>query len=83
MTSVGPSGLPVLMDTFARLAKSPVVSIAKESGSTVGEPQDVPMDDSDGQRGNSDNRSMGVVASRPSVGELVKEADGACCRGNP
>jgi enoyl-CoA hydratase/carnithine racemase len=28
-TAVGPSGLPILMDTFVRLTKSPVVSIAK------------------------------------------------------
>jgi enoyl-CoA hydratase/carnithine racemase len=27
-TAVGPSGLPILMDTFVRLTKSPVVSIA-------------------------------------------------------
>src|SRR5258706_11897217 len=26
-TAVGPSGLPILMDTFVRLTKSPVVSI--------------------------------------------------------
>ena len=32
MTSVGPSGLPILMDTFVRLTKSPVVSIAKIRG---------------------------------------------------
>ena len=36
MTSVGPSGLPVLMDTFARLAQSPVVSIAKIRGCVRG-----------------------------------------------
>jgi enoyl-CoA hydratase/carnithine racemase len=29
MTAVGASGLPILMDTFVRLTKSPVVSIAK------------------------------------------------------
>jgi len=29
MTSVGPSGLPILMDTFVHLTKSPLVSIAK------------------------------------------------------
>src|ERR1700746_1907060 len=28
-TSVGPSGLPILIDTFVRLTTSPVVSIAK------------------------------------------------------
>src|SRR5258707_12804646 len=27
--AVGPSGLPILIDTFVRLTKSPVVSIAK------------------------------------------------------
>src|ERR1700720_3656040 len=32
MTAVGPSGPPVLMDTFVRLTKSPVVSIAKIRG---------------------------------------------------
>jgi hypothetical protein len=31
MTAVGASGLPILMDTFVRLTKSPVVSIAKTS----------------------------------------------------
>src|SRR6266853_645982 len=29
MTAVGPSGLPVLADTFVRITRSPVVSIAK------------------------------------------------------
>ena len=28
-TAVGPSGLPILMDTFVRLTRSPAVSIAK------------------------------------------------------
>src|SRR6266481_243703 len=28
MSAVGPSGLPILLDTFVRLTKSPVVSIA-------------------------------------------------------
>src|SRR5258708_27886943 len=32
MTAVGPSGLPVLVDTFVRVARSPVVSIAKIRG---------------------------------------------------
>jgi enoyl-CoA hydratase/carnithine racemase len=32
MTAVGPSGLPILMDTFVRLTRSPVVSIAKIRG---------------------------------------------------
>ena len=31
-TAVGPSGLPILMDTFVRVTKSPVVSIAKIRG---------------------------------------------------
>src|SRR5258705_2467701 len=31
-TTVGPSGLPILTDTFVRLTKSPVVSIAKIRG---------------------------------------------------
>jgi enoyl-CoA hydratase/carnithine racemase len=31
-TAVGASGLPILMDTFVRLTKSPVVSIAKVRG---------------------------------------------------
>src|SRR5881396_1860848 len=35
-TAVGPSGLPVLMDTFVRLTKSPVVSIAKIRGRVRG-----------------------------------------------
>src|SRR5207247_2525523 len=33
---VGPSGLPILMDTFVRLTKSPVVSIAKIRGCVRG-----------------------------------------------
>src|SRR5438034_8024571 len=35
-TAVGPSGLPILMDTFVRLTKSPVVSIAKIRGRVRG-----------------------------------------------
>ena len=35
-TTVGPSGLPILMDTFVRLSKSPVVSIAKIRGCVRG-----------------------------------------------
>jgi len=35
-TAVGPSGLPILMDTFVRLTKSPVVSIAKIRGCARG-----------------------------------------------
>src|SRR5467141_3309753 len=36
MTAVGPSGLPILMDTFVRLTKSPAVSIAKIRGCVRG-----------------------------------------------
>ena len=36
MTATGPSGLPILMDTFVRLTKSPVVSIAKIRGCVRG-----------------------------------------------
>src|SRR6202165_2641322 len=36
MTAVGASGLPVLMDTFVRLTKSPVVSLAKIRGCVGG-----------------------------------------------
>src|ERR1700741_2105741 len=36
MPAVGPSGLPILMDTFVRLTKSPVVSIAKIRGCVRG-----------------------------------------------
>jgi enoyl-CoA hydratase/carnithine racemase len=36
MTAVGPSGLPILMDTFVRLTKSPVISIAKIRGCVRG-----------------------------------------------
>ena len=36
MTAVGPSGLPILLDTFVRLTKSPVVSIAKIRGCVRG-----------------------------------------------
>ena len=35
-TAVGPSGLPIMMDTFIRLTKSPVVSIAKIRGCVRG-----------------------------------------------
>jgi enoyl-CoA hydratase/carnithine racemase len=35
-TAVGPSGLPILMDTFVRLTKSPVVSVAKTRGCVRG-----------------------------------------------
>ena len=35
-TAVGPSGLPILIDTFVRLTKSPVVSIAKIRGCVRG-----------------------------------------------
>ena len=36
MTAVGASGFPILMDTFVRLTKSPVVSIAKIRGCVRG-----------------------------------------------
>jgi enoyl-CoA hydratase/carnithine racemase len=36
ITTVGPSGLPILIDTFVRLTKSPVVSIAKIRGCVRG-----------------------------------------------
>jgi enoyl-CoA hydratase/carnithine racemase len=36
MTAVGASGLPILMDTFVRLTKSPIVSIAKIRGCVRG-----------------------------------------------
>lgn len=36
MTAVGPSGLPILMDTFVRLTKVPVVSLAKIRGCVRG-----------------------------------------------
>jgi len=36
MTAVGPSGLPILMDTFVRLTTSPVVSLAKIRGCVRG-----------------------------------------------
>src|SRR5712672_4439369 len=35
-TAVGPAGLPILMDTFVRITKSPVVSIAKIRGCVRG-----------------------------------------------
>ncbi len=36
MTAVGPSGLPILEDTFVRLTKSPVVSVARVRGCVRG-----------------------------------------------
>ena len=36
MTAVGPSGLPILIDTFVRLTTSPVVSLAKIRGCVRG-----------------------------------------------
>src|SRR6202035_2574398 len=36
MTAIGASGLPILMDTFVRLTKSPVVSLAKIRGCVRG-----------------------------------------------
>ncbi len=36
MTAIGPTGLPVLADTFVRLTRSPVVSIAKIRGCVRG-----------------------------------------------
>src|SRR5579863_435284 len=36
MSGVGPTSLPVLLDTFVRLTKSPVVSIAKIRGCVRG-----------------------------------------------
>jgi enoyl-CoA hydratase/carnithine racemase len=36
MTAVVPSGLPILMDTFVRLTKSPIISIAKIRGCVRG-----------------------------------------------
>src|ERR1700740_2550571 len=35
-TAVGPSGLPILMDTFVRLTKAPVVSLARIRGCVRG-----------------------------------------------
>src|SRR3989440_8865572 len=35
-TAVGPSGLPILLDTFVRLTTSPVVSMAKIRGCVRG-----------------------------------------------
>src|SRR5258705_517568 len=37
LTGVGVTGLPILMDTFVRLTKSPVVSIAKIRGCVRGD----------------------------------------------
>jgi enoyl-CoA hydratase/carnithine racemase len=36
ITTAGPSGLPILLDTFVRLTKSPIVSIAKIRGRVRG-----------------------------------------------
>src|SRR5258705_6127568 len=36
MTAIGPSGLPILMDTIVRLTRSPVVTIAKIRGCVRG-----------------------------------------------
>jgi enoyl-CoA hydratase/carnithine racemase len=36
MTAIGPPGLPILMDTFVRLTKSPVISTAKIRGCVRG-----------------------------------------------
>src|SRR5258707_10717364 len=36
MTGLGPSGLPILMDTFVRLTKVPVVSLARIRGCVRG-----------------------------------------------
>src|SRR2546423_2825733 len=36
MTAIGSSGLPILMDTFVRLTKSPVFSLAKIPGCVGG-----------------------------------------------
>jgi enoyl-CoA hydratase/carnithine racemase len=36
MTAIGASGLPILMDTFVRITKSPVVSVAKIRGCARG-----------------------------------------------
>src|ERR1700749_2067150 len=36
MTGLGPTGLPILMDTFVRLTKAPVVSLAKIRGCVRG-----------------------------------------------
>ncbi len=44
MTSVGPSGLPILMDTFVRLTRSPVVSIAKIRGCVRGASSEINAD---------------------------------------
>jgi enoyl-CoA hydratase/carnithine racemase len=36
MSAIGPTGLPILMDTFVRLTKAPVVSLARIRGSVRG-----------------------------------------------
>src|SRR2546422_10762054 len=41
LKTVGPSGLPSLLDTFVRLTQSPVVSIAKVRGRARGVPREL------------------------------------------
>ena len=36
MSAIGPTGLPILMDTFVRLTKAPVVSLARIRGCVRG-----------------------------------------------
>jgi len=69
-TAVGPSGLPILMDTFVRLTKSPVVSIAKIRGCVRGVSSEFTCDMRFASRENT-------LLGQPEVGVGVNPGGGA------
>ncbi len=71
-TAVGPSGLPILMDTFVRLTKSPVVSIAKIRGCVRGASSEFVLA-CDMRFASRENTRLG----RPEVGVGVNPGGGA------
>src|SRR5947209_4620762 len=75
MTAVGPSGLPILMDTFVRLTKSPVVSIAKIRGCVRGACSEFVLA-CDMRFASRENTLMG----QPEVGVGVHPGDGGAER---
>src|SRR5260221_8426567 len=71
MTAVGPSGLPILMDTFVRLTKTPVVSIAKIRGCVRGASSEVVLS-CDMRFASRENTQLG----QPEVGAGVHPGGG-------
>src|SRR5437867_12487075 len=72
MTAVGASGLPILIDTFVRLTKSPIVSIAKIRGCVRGVSSEFVLA-CDMRFASRDNTRLG----QPDAGGVVPPGGGA------